>query len=264
MDIVGPFTPDQGYKYLLTVIDRTTRWTETVPLAETTADAVLQAFMGCWIARFGVPLTVTSDRDAQFTSETWKSALRKLGINLSSTTSYHPQSNGMVERYHRVLKDALRCVVKSSKSWIRSLPWVLLGLRNAPRGETATSTAEILYGTPLRVPGVCFQDEQTPQRSVHEQLELARSNAAAFLPASLDLRRFKQSPFISKSLRLAEFVFVRDDRLGKASLVPRYTGPYKVVAKDWGNNTFTVNMGKKDNVVSIARLKAASVPLEAT
>ena len=86
----------------------------------------------------------------------------------------------------------------------------------------------------------------------------------AFLPQMLDLRRFRESPFVAKSLRTALFVFVRDDRLGKQSLEPKYTGPYRVKEKDWGNNTFTLDIGNRDDVVSVARLKAANMPLKAT
>ena len=130
--------------------------------------------------------------------------------------------------------------------------------------DTATSTAETVYGTPLRVPGLCFQDEQSRPRSVADQLDLARANVAAFSPQSLDLRKFKDSPFISKSLRTAQFVYVRDDRLGKPSLAPRYTGPFKVKSKNWDSNTFVLDLGRKDDTVSLSRLKAASVPQEAT
>ena len=86
------------------------------------------------------------------------------------------------------------------------LPWVMLGLRNAPKLDTATSTAEVVFGTPLRIPGLCFQDEQSTMRSATEQLELARSNAQAFSPESLDLRHFKALPFVAKPLRTADFV----------------------------------------------------------
>ena len=180
-----------------------------------------------------------------------------------STTAYHPQTNGLVEQFHHALKNALRCSVRTSRSWTRSLPWVMLGLRNAPKLETATSTAEVVFGTPLRVPGMCFQSEQVPSRSPKEQLQLSRTNAAAFSPETLDLRRFKDSPFIANSLRTAKFVFVRDDRLGESGLSPRYSGPYQVKAKDWGNNTFTLDTGRREDTVSIARLKAAAVATEA-
>ena len=238
VDIVGPFTPDRGYTHLLTIIDRTTKWPEAIPIVNTTTEAVIQAFLDGWISRFGIPATVTSDRGAQFTSEAWRKSLERLGANVSVTTAYHPQSNGIVERFHRTLKNALRCAVRSSKSWSRSLPWVLIWLRSAPKMETATSTAEILYGTALRVPGICFQVDQVHQRSAREQLELARKNVAEFMPETLDLRRFKASPFVAKTLRTAKHVFVRDDRLGKPSLAPRYAGPYRVVKKDWEKQHF--------------------------
>ena len=81
VNIVGPFPPDRGNRYLLTMVDRTTRWPEAVPLANTSADMLLEAFLTSWVARFGVPYTVTSDRGAQFTSAVWQAALSKLGIN---------------------------------------------------------------------------------------------------------------------------------------------------------------------------------------
>ena len=64
---------------------------------------------------------------------------------------------------------------------------------------------------------------------------------------------------MAKALRTASFVFVRDDHIRKPSLAPKYTGPFKVVRKDWDNNTFTLDFGGKEDVVSLTRLKAASV-----
>ena len=153
VDMVGPFPQDRGLKYLLTIIDRTTRWPEAIPMKDTSAETVLRAFLDGWVSRLGIPITVTTDRGAQFTSELWRRSLGQLGVNLTSTTAYHPQANGLVERFHPTLKNALKCVVQSRKSWTNALAWVMLGIRNAPRLDTSTSTAEVVFGTPLRVPG---------------------------------------------------------------------------------------------------------------
>ena len=260
VDLVGPFVSNQGQHYIMTMIDRTTCWPEAVPIADATADTVLQAFLAAWIARFGFPHTVTSDRGVQFTSAVWQSALSRLGIRIAATTSYYPQSNRMVERFHRTLKDALRCSVRASRSWVRSLPWVLLGICNAPKLDTSTYTAEVVFGVPLRVPGACFQGDRA---TATEQLQLSRTNASSFTSDMLDSTRFKASPFVAKSLRLAKYVYVRDDRLGKQSLAPKYLGPFKVLSKDWSKNIFHLEMGKKENSVSLARLKVASIPEEA-
>ena len=63
---------------------------------------------GGWVARFGVLSTLTSDQGRQFTSAVWASMCWLLGMRHVTTTAYHPQSNGMVERTRSQLKDALR------------------------------------------------------------------------------------------------------------------------------------------------------------
>ena len=260
VDVVGPFPCDQGKRYVLTMMDRTTRWPEAVAIADATTDTILQAFLDAWIAKFGIPRIVTTDRGAQFTSQAWTKTLAQLGISVSTTTAYHPQANGLVERFHRSLKNALRCSTTETTSWTRSLPWILLGLRNAPRTDTATSPAEVLFGTPLRVPDLCFKQELVPTADTARQLQLARENVANYLPPRLDGRKFRHSPFIPKDLRKCDFVFVRTDTLAKPPLAPRYVGPYKVLSRNWQNSTFKIEMSGKMDTVLLGRLKAASTP----
>ena len=259
VDVVGPFPTDQGMRYVFTMIDRTTRWPEAVAIIEATADTIIQAFHRTWIARFGIPRIVTSDRGAQFTSKAWTATMTRLGISQTTTTAYHPQSNGLVERFHRSLKNALRCAVTTTRSWTRSLPWVLLGLRNAPRSETATSAAEVLFGTTLRVPGLCFRQDVSPESSEARQLQLARDNVEKYLPPHLNHKKFRHSPFVQENLQDCTHVFVRNDSLAKPPLEPRYTGPFLVLEKRWDNNTFVLTVGGKKEVVSLGRLKSATM-----
>jgi transposase InsO family protein len=109
VDIVGPLpTAASGEKYLLTVIDRTSRWPEAIPMTEITAERCADSFVEGWISRFGVLDVVTTDRGTQFTSSTWACLASKVGFQHVLTSAYHPQANGMVERLHRQIKDALR------------------------------------------------------------------------------------------------------------------------------------------------------------
>ena len=62
VDLVGPLPASAaGFIYIFTIIDRTTRWLEAIPLKDMTASTCTSVFMASWVARFGVPATVTSD-----------------------------------------------------------------------------------------------------------------------------------------------------------------------------------------------------------
>ncbi|XP_072115699.1 uncharacterized protein [Mobula birostris] len=152
VDIVGPLPVSRGARYLLTIVDRFTRWPEAVPLTNTTSESCARALIATWVARFGVPAHITSDRCAQFTSSLWSAMANLLGSQLHHTTAYHPQSNGLVERFHRHLKSALMAHLEGP-NWVDKLPWVLLGIRTAPKEDLHISSAELVYGAPLVVPG---------------------------------------------------------------------------------------------------------------
>jgi hypothetical protein len=107
-DLVGPLPVSrEGFTHLFTVMDRSTRWAEAIPLRSTSAACCAEALIVSWVARFDVPEQITSDRGRQFCSSVWDALTHQLGVKMRFTTPYHPQSNGVVERFHRHLKDAL-------------------------------------------------------------------------------------------------------------------------------------------------------------
>ncbi len=97
-----------------------------------------------------MPDTNTSDRGPQFTSNIWNSLCLLFQSKHWPTTAYHPQANGMVERLHPCLKDALG-TRGANATWVAELPWVLLGFRSQPREDSNISPAQAIYGTPFSV-----------------------------------------------------------------------------------------------------------------
>ncbi|KAK3792218.1 hypothetical protein RRG08_035975 [Elysia crispata] len=150
IDIVGPLPFSSGFTYLLTIIDRNTRWPEAIPLRGITTSECVHALITGWIARFGVPGVILSDRGSQFTSSLWSEIAARLGVKLHHTSAYHPQANGMIESFHRTLKTALKARL-TGPNWVEELPWVLLGLRTTPKEDLGYSSAELVYSEPLTI-----------------------------------------------------------------------------------------------------------------
>lgn len=157
LDIIGPFPISKGYKYCLTAIDRFTRWPEATSIADISAYTITRAFYSTWIAHFGAPALITTDRGSQFESAIFQALTQLIGAKMIRTTAYHPQSNGMIERFHRSLKSAIRC--HQNFDWADILPIILLGLRANLKEDIGTSAAELVFGTPIRLPGEFFSEE---------------------------------------------------------------------------------------------------------
>ena len=230
IDIVGPLQKSEGKRYLLTMVDRFTGWPEAYPLEQQDAIPCAVAFLNAWVARFGVPERITTDRGRQFESDMFQNTLKEMGIKPQRTTAYHPQSNGLVERFYRRLKEALKARLESSgKQWMQELPVVLLGLRSAMKEDLKCSTAELVYGETLRLPGAVFET-QVGRPAGPEQI-------IAFKRAMARLRYIKtahhgQTPsYIPKALKNSEFVYVRRDAVSPPLTCP-YDGPYHVIRKE--------------------------------
>ena len=257
IDLVGPLPPSQGFTHLFTIIDRFSRWPEAVPLNDTSSANCAQLLVFHWISRFGVPLHMSSDRGPQFTSHLWKSVSDLFGIRLHHTTSYHPQANGLVERFHRHLKSALRARL-STPNWVKELPWVLLGIRTAPKEDLKCSSAEMVYGAPLTVPGD-FIPEPSKALDVEtdHHLRQLRETTRSLLPTPTSQHGSIRTS-VPPDLQLAKFVFIRRD--GHRTPFQRpYEGPFKVIEP--GRKTFEVEVGGRTTTVSTDRLKPACMDM---
>ena len=253
IDLVGPLPPSRGYTYLLTCVDRFTRWPEAFPLVDITADSVAQAFVHGWIARFGVPSTIVTDRGRQFESNLWDKLMQLLGSCRQRTTAYHPQSNGMVERLHRQLKAALKCQPQPS-NWMDTLPLVLLGVRSALKEDFACTAAELVYGTTLRLPGE-FLNTATAPSNVDPVTYVTRLKAAMQQVRAPPVRDNRQQRvFRSKGLDSCTHVFVRHDAT-RTPLQAPYDGSFRVVTRT--DKYFTVERKGKADTISVDRLKPA-------
>ena len=246
VDIVGPLPASQGFTYLLTIVDRFTRWPETIPLSD------ISALTYHWVSRYGVPTTLTSDRGRQFVSELWRKTAALLGTATNTTTSNHPQSNGLVERMHRTMKAALKAKLESDPNWIDVLPVVILGMRAAVKQDLNCSAAEMVFGEALRLPGEFFVSADGD----------CAADPAFVVDLRQKMRQMRPVPpvwhggearrnYVPRELAAATHVFVRV----RGPLQSPYQGPFKVI--DRQGKFYKRDLGTRQDTVSIDRLKPA-------
>lgn len=253
IDLIGPLPPSEGQVYCLTIIDRYTRWPEVVPLADITAESVCRAIFHGWISRFGCPATITTDQGRQFESALLKELTKFLGTNRIRTTSFHPISNGLVERFHRVLKSALKA--HEHTKWTESLPAVLLGLRAAVKPDINSSSAELVYGMPLRLPAdMCTETPSTVPCNFAFVQQL-RDKMNSLKPLSTSAHGTSKI-FVHPRLKDCSHVFLRVDKV-TPSLSQPYTGPHEVLARS--DKLITIDVNGKKKCVSLDRVKPAFI-----
>lgn len=252
IDIIGPLHPSLGFTYCVTCIDRFTRWPEAFPVPDIRAETIARAFYNGWVCRFGTPEKITTDQGRQFEADLFKCLTNILGIERIRTTSYHPQANGLVERWHRALKSAIRC--HEDKGWAEALPTVLLGFRSVLREDLNATSSELVYGTPIRLPGE-FLLEPKESEKVDIFLQKLKSHFSQVRPVPTSHHGYKPT-FIFKDLKICDYVFVRQD-LVKSALKPPYDGPFKVIERSPKN--FKINIRGEDKVISIDRIKPAYI-----
>lgn len=251
IDLVGPFCPSEGNQYIVTIIDRRTKWPEAIPISNIQADTVARVVYEQWICRFGCPLRITTDQGRQFESALFNELMKKLGITRLRTTAYHPQANGQVERWHRSLKAALmaRCV---NTTWSREVPTVLLGLRTALHRTSNASPALQVYGTNIRLPADFFVPYKNEPTETYALIQNIKNTMQTLVPDSS--RSSSRPTFVHRDLATCSYVFMRVEVLRKP-LVPPYEGPYKVLERS--EKYFKIQLPLRAANVSIDRLKPA-------
>lgn len=251
IDLVGPLPLSNDCRYLLTIIDRFSRWPEAVPIADITAETVAFALYQSWIARFGLPKTITSDQGRQFESHIFRELCRLFGIQHVHTTSYHPQANGILERWHRTLKTSLKCHL--TENWTEKLPTVLLGLRTSIIPDINMSPAELVYGENIKLAGDFFTDSNAQPQDLPTFVYNLKETIRTLKPVPAQ-NHSKRSVFIHPELQNSSHVFVRVDAV-KKPLQPTYDGPFRVLRRD--PKFFELEYLDGKRVVSIDRLKPA-------
>ena len=152
-DILGPLpVSDSGNKYLLIVAGYFTKWTEAFPIQNQEASTVAEKIVKEVVSQFGVPLSIHSDQGRNFELTVFTEMCHLLRIKKTRTTPFHPQSDGMVERFNRTLEAQLSKFVNGQRDWDQLVPLLLLAYRTSVHETTGHSPARPMLERDLRHP----------------------------------------------------------------------------------------------------------------
>ena len=154
IDIVGPcpVTRD-GNEYMIVVQDYFTKWTEVYPSIRHNALIVGDKLATEFFCRFGVPNQIHSDQGREFESELFAHLCSLFGIEKTRTCPYRPQSDGLVERMNRTLKQMLSIFANSNRNdWDDHLPFLLMAYRATIQDSIGVTPHKMMFGRDMQCP----------------------------------------------------------------------------------------------------------------
>ena len=149
-----------GYNQVLVMIDHFTKYAEAVPCITASAEETCDHLINTWIARHGCPMTFQSDNGTAFVGELTKELMRRSQVAQAHSTTYHPQTNGLVERQNRTLVSMLRVYCsRYMTDWDRYLPQVMGAYNSTQHSTTGVSPHMMLTGHEKSLPLTFFYPE---------------------------------------------------------------------------------------------------------
>ena len=154
VDCLGPFPlSNAGNRYVVVFTEYLTRWPEAFAVPNTDARTIARLLVNHIVLTHGAPRTLLSDRGKNFLSSLVRSVCELLNTKKVNTTAYHPQTDGLVERFNHTLCQSVSMYVsRDQKDWDTHLPAILFGFRVSPHQTTGDSPFYLLYGREPRLP----------------------------------------------------------------------------------------------------------------
>ena len=154
LDIVGPMTETMsGNKYVLTFQDDLSKFLVALSIPQQDAETVAREFVLNIVLKFGAPTQILTDQDSNFLNDLFKSMCKLLRFEKIQTTAFHPESNGSLERSHRVLREYSRHYVREDQTnWDEWIPYAVYVYNTTVHTTTAYTPFELVYGFKSKVP----------------------------------------------------------------------------------------------------------------
>ncbi|XP_053904103.1 protein NYNRIN-like [Malaclemys terrapin pileata] len=222
-----------GYEYVLVLVDVFSNWVEAFPCRKADARTVVKLLLKDFVPRFGIPVSINSDRGTHFTGQIVKELCAALQTQHNLHCPHHPQSAGTVERQNGILKNKLaKICAETNLKWPDALPLALMSMRATPNRKTGLSPHEILTGRPMRLPTA------PPLTLAQMDIHLMDDTMLKYCQALMKcVKSFytqvkealpKDPVQPCHSLEPGDWVYIKVHQR-KTALAPRWKGPFQVL-----------------------------------
>ena len=264
-----------GNKYAVVFMDYLTKWPEVFAIADQKAETVARALVEV-VSRHGVPAKLLSDRGANFLSDLLHEVYVLLGIRKINTSAYHPQTDGLVERFNRTLTDMLaKTVDHCGRDWDRRIPYVLYAYRTCVQESTQESPFYLLYGRDARLPTeaalakprTCYQMDIDDFKT---NLVCNLSDAWTLAHQNISKAQKKQKQQYDRKAKMRKyrvgdrvFVHMPGDVSGKAWKFARpFHGPYRILELTPTNASVRLVNRPQDTPIFVSLQRIRTCPKE--
>jgi transposase InsO family protein len=247
VDVVGPYTVEtpKGKRTLLamTMIDPATGWFEIAALENNDSYATQKALDSYWLARYPRPKYLGCDNGSHF-KKYFRELVDNYGMIRKSSTEYNPQSNGIIERVHQVLGNALRNFEIEKRELDEHQPWdeflssAAFAIRSTHHTTLGASPAQLVFNRDMFLP-IQFVADWTNIR-LKRQKEINKSNSR------------ENKSRIPHEYKIGDRILLTTPGILPKLISPR-TGPYAVVNVH-DNGTVTIRKGHVQQRVNIRRI----------
>jgi cleavage and polyadenylation specificity factor subunit 1 len=247
VDLIGPYTvqtPTQTHTLrALTIIDPITRWFEVVPVANASAPVVARAFKHTWLMRYPRPQAIGFDNGGEFKS-VFRALCHQFGLKEKPSGEYNPQSNGVLERMHQTLANALRTFELEQREldpvdpWTPFLSAAAFAIRSTHHPVLEATPGQVVFGRDMMLP----IEIQTNWALIAERQKaaIAKNNAR------------ENSKRIAHNYQVGDKVLLTLPGIRRKLSTP-CEGPFEVIATHT-NGTVRIQRGAVSQRVNIRRL----------
>ena len=153
MDLCGPLEPTAaGNRYMLVIGDYFSKFTMPIAVQNKKQETIAEALVTRWISLFGIPDVICTDRGRKFDNLLMRELCERFHITKSRTCSYHPASNGVIERYNSSFAQIVGTLCNEQQQWDLNLPFAQIAYNATVYSTIANTLNKVVYGDQLKMP----------------------------------------------------------------------------------------------------------------